>query len=39
VACEEKHIAPVEDVVQADKERAFRDANAELLRRVQGAGG
>ena len=39
VACEEKHIVPVEDVVQAEKERAFREANADLLGRVQGAGG
>jgi hypothetical protein len=39
VACEEEQIVPVEDVVQAEKERAFREANTELLRRVQGAGG
>lgn len=39
VACEDEHIAPVEDVVQAEKEKAFGEANAELLRRVQGAGG
>lgn len=39
VACEEEHIVPVEDVVQAEKEKAFRDSNAELLRQMQGAGG
>jgi len=39
VACEDEHIAPVEDAVQAEKEKAFRDSNAELLRRMQGAGG
>lgn len=39
VACEDEHIAPVEDVVQAEKERSFFERNAELLRRVQGAGG
>lgn len=39
VACEEEHIDPVEDVVQAEKERGFREANAELLRRVKGGGG
>ena len=33
VACEEMHIIPVEDVVRAEKERAFRETNAELLRR------
>ena len=39
VSCEEKHIEPVDDVVQAHKKRAFREANAELLRKTQGAGG
>lgn len=39
VACEEKNIVPVEDKVRAEKERAFRDANAELLRRVKPLGG
>ena len=39
LACEDEHIAPVEDAVQAEKEKAFRDSNAELLRRMQGAGG
>jgi len=39
VACEDEHIAPVEDIVQAEKEKAFRASNAELLRRTQGAGG
>jgi len=38
VTCEEKHIGPVEDVVQEEKEREFRDANAELLRRLKPAG-
>ncbi len=35
VTCEEKHIVPVEDKVRAEKERAFREANAELLRNVK----
>ena len=39
VACEEKHIVPVEDVVRAEKERAFRETNAELLRQVKPLGG
>jgi hypothetical protein len=39
VACEEKHIVPVEDTVQAEKERAFREANAELLRSIEPQGG
>jgi hypothetical protein len=39
VACEEKHIVPVEDTVRAEKERAFREANAELLRKVKPLGG
>jgi hypothetical protein len=39
VACEEAHIVPVEDVVLAEKERAFREVNAELLRRLGGTGG
>lgn len=34
VACEEEHIVPVEEVVQEEKEKEFREANAELLRRV-----
>jgi hypothetical protein len=38
-ACEEKHIVPVEDKVRAEKERAFREANAELLRAVKPLGG
>lgn len=38
VACEEQHIVPVEDKVRAEKERAFREANAELLRRVKPLG-
>jgi len=39
VACEEKHIVPVEDTVRAEKERVFRQANAELLRTVKPLGG
>jgi hypothetical protein len=39
VACEEKHIVPVEDTVRAEKERAFREANADLLRKVKPLGG
>lgn len=39
VTCEEKHIVPVEDTVRAEKERVFREANAELLRRVKPLGG
>jgi len=39
VACEEKHIVPVEDTVRAEKERPFREANAELLRKVKPLGG
>lgn len=39
VACEEKHIVAVEDSVRAEKERVFREANAELLRRVKPLGG
>ncbi len=39
VACEEEHIVPVEDKVSAEKERAFREANAELLRRAKPLGG
>jgi len=38
-ACEEKHIVPVEDAVQAQKEKAFRQDNAELLRKVRSLGG
>ena len=34
VACEEKHIVPVEDAVQQAKEKRFREDNAELLRRI-----
>jgi len=39
VACEEKHVVPVEDKVRAEKERVFREANAELLRTVKPLGG
>jgi hypothetical protein len=38
VACEEKHIVGVEDVVQAEKEKQFRESNAELLRKVKQPG-
>lgn len=34
VSCEDEHIAPVEDIVQKEKEQRFREDNAELLRRV-----
>jgi hypothetical protein len=37
-ACEEKHLAPVEEVVTKEKEKEFRDQNAELLRRVKPLG-
>jgi hypothetical protein len=39
VTCEEKHIVPVEDKVRAEKERVFREANADLLRTVKPLGG
>lgn len=39
VACEEKHVEPVQQGVQAEKEKAFRESNAELLRRVRPLGG
>ena len=39
VACEEKHIVPVEDAVRAEKERGFREVNADLLRKVKPLGG
>lgn len=39
VTCEEKHIVPVEDKVRAEKERAFRETNTELLRKVKPLGG
>jgi len=38
LACEEKHIADVEDEVRAEKEARFRDENAELLRQVRPLG-
>jgi hypothetical protein len=38
LACEEKHIAAVEDTVRAEKEARFRDENAELLRQVRPLG-
>lgn len=38
VACEDQHIADVEEAVQAEKQKAFVEANAELLRRVRGGG-
>ncbi|MDP9134346.1 MAG: hypothetical protein M3N56_05890 [Actinomycetota bacterium] len=39
VGCEEKHIVPVEDAVRAEKERGFREVNADLLRKVRPLGG
>ena len=36
--CEKQHITPVEDTVRAEKERVFRDVNADLLRRVKPLG-
>lgn len=39
VTCEEEHNEPVEDVVQKEKEKQFREDNAELLRRVKPGGG
>ncbi len=38
LACEEEHIADVEDEVREEKEARFRDDNAELLRRVRPLG-
>jgi hypothetical protein len=38
VQCEHEHITPVETVVRAEKEAAFRERNAELLRRVKPLG-
>ena len=38
IACEDKHITKVEDVVTKEKEKVFLDANAELLRRVKPGG-
>lgn len=35
VACERKHITPVDNVVRSEKEARFKDDNAELLRRVK----
>lgn len=34
-ACEEEHLEPVEEVVEPEKERAFREANPDLLRKVK----
>lgn len=39
LACEDKHIVRVEDVVRAEKEKVFRETNAELLRKVKPLGG
>jgi hypothetical protein len=33
--CEEEHLEPVEEVVEPEKERAFREANPDLLRKVK----
>jgi hypothetical protein len=38
LACEEKHIADVEDEVRREKEARFREENAELLRQVRPLG-
>jgi hypothetical protein len=38
VACEERNIVPVEDAVRAEQERVFREANAELLRKIKPLG-
>lgn len=38
LACEEEHIADIEDTVRAEKEARFRDENAELLRQVRPLG-
>jgi len=38
VTCEDEHIEPVEDKVQEEKEKQFREDNAELLRRVKPGG-
>ena len=38
LACEEEHIADVEDEVRREKEARFREDNAELLRQVQPLG-
>ena len=35
IACEEQHITRVEKIVTKDKEKAFLDENAELLRRIR----
>lgn len=39
IACEEKHIVPVEDKVRAEKEQVFREVNADLLRTAKPLGG
>ena len=38
IACERRHIAPVEDALRADKEAVFRDENADLLSKVKPLG-
>ncbi len=38
LACEEQHIADVEDEVRSEREARFRDENAELLRQVRPLG-
>jgi hypothetical protein len=38
IACERKHITPVEDVVRKQKEKVFRDQNAQLLNSVKPLG-
>jgi hypothetical protein len=34
IHCEEKHVVPVDDKVRPDYEKAFKDANADLLAKV-----
>jgi hypothetical protein len=37
IKCEEKHVFPVDDKVRPDYEKAFKDANADLLAKVPAA--
>jgi hypothetical protein len=34
LSCEEKNVKPVDDQVRPDYEKAFREANADLLAKV-----
>lgn len=38
IACEKKHITPVEDVVRKEKETVFRDQNATLINSIKPLG-